>query len=144
MNTNKGFTLIELMIALAIVAILAAVAVPNYQSYMIKTRRVIAGACLIELSQFMERFYSMNLRYDKDKDGTDVALPNTQCRTDLNGYYTFSIATTPAIAARSYVLQAVPQGAQSSKDPKACGTLTINQTGQKTAAGATTKVADCW
>ncbi|MDR3087086.1 MAG: pilus assembly protein PilE [Azoarcus sp.] len=111
---------------------------------MIKTRRVNAGACLLELSQFMERFYSVNLRYDKDKSDTNVVLPGTQCQTDLNGYYKISIATTPAIAARSYTLQAVPQGTQSTKDPKTCGTLTINQTGQKGAAGGTTKVPDCW
>jgi type IV pilus assembly protein PilE len=140
MSTQKGFTLLELMIAVVVVAILAAIAVPNYQSYMIKTRRAAAAACLLELSQFMERFYTVNLRYDKDSNGTGVALPNTQCRTDLAGYYTF---ISENLAARTYILSAAPHGAQLDNDPSKCGNLTIDQAGKKGAAEGA-DVGMCW
>jgi type IV pilus assembly protein PilE len=140
MNTQKGFTLLELMITVVVVAILAAIAVPNYQSYMIKTRRATATACLLELSQFMERFYTVNLRYDQDTGGNAVAFPDTQCQRDLAGYYIFN---TENPTARTYALSAAPQGAQGSKDPYKCGTLTINQAGVKGAAEGATE-GMCW
>jgi len=134
MNTQKGFTLLELMIAVVIVALLAAIAVPNYQSYKIKTRRVMAAACLLEISQALERFHTANLTY------VNFDLPNLQlqCRNDLNGHYTFALTNQ---AARAYTLSAVPQGTQSSKDPATCGTLTTDQAGQKRAVG---DVNLCW
>ncbi|MDR2014485.1 MAG: pilus assembly protein PilE [Azoarcus sp.] len=112
---------------------------PNYQPYMIKTRRVAAATCLLELSQYMERFYTVNLRYDQNSSGAAVALPATQCQTDLAGHYAFSLNPDPT--ARTYTLGAAPQGAQSTKDPLLCGTLTINQAGQK---GAEADVSKCW
>jgi type IV pilus assembly protein PilE len=139
MNMQKGFTLLELMIAVVVVAILAAIAIPNYQSYIIKTRRAAAAACLLELSQFMERFYTVNLRYNQPDDSA-AALPNTQCQTDLGGYYNFAIG---ASTARTYTLSATPQGAQLDKDPYKCGNLTIDQTGKKGAAEGA-DVGMCW
>jgi type IV pilus assembly protein PilE len=138
MNTQKGFTLLELMIVIVVVGILAAVAVPSYQSYTIKTRRATAAACLMELSQFMERFYTVNLRYDQDTTGAAVALPTTQCRNNLTGHYNFSLSKT---AQRTYIVQATPQGVQATKDPRNCGTLSLDQVGTKTAGGNPT---ECW
>ncbi|MCL2875585.1 MAG: type IV pilin protein [Betaproteobacteria bacterium] len=132
MNTQKGFTLLELMIVVMVIAILAAVAIPNYQSYTIKTRRATAAACLVELSQALERFHTVNMTY------TGSALPILQCNNDLKDHYTFSLTS---VAARAYTLSAAPQGAQSSNDPASCGTLTINQAGQKGASG---DVNACW
>jgi len=133
MNTQKGFTLLELMIVVVIVAILAAVAIPSYQSHMIKTRRVTAAACLQEMAQWMERSYTTAMSY------ADLTLPAMQCSTDLTDYYTFSLTDQTA---RTYAISAAPQGAQSTGDPLACGTLTIDQAGQK-GAGAT-DVSACW
>jgi type IV pilus assembly protein PilE len=142
MNMQKGFTLLELMITVVVVAILAAIAIPNYQSYMIKTRRAAAAGCLLELSQFMERFYTVNLRYDQtsgDKP-VPVALPNTPSQTELGGYYAFALQ---AVGTRTYSLSATPLGAQLSNDPYKCGTLTINQAGVKSAA-TDADVGMCW
>lgn len=67
---NLGFTLIELMIVVAIVGILSAVAYPSYQSHVLKSQRQVAQAALVSLSSTMERYYSENNKY------TDASLPD--------------------------------------------------------------------
>lgn len=135
-----GFTLVELMIVVAIVAILSAIAYPSYQEHVIKSRRATAQTCLLELAQFMERFYTTNMRYDQTSSGTPVTLPVTSCRTDLDAFYTFQFAAGQPQAA-TYVLEAVPKEAQ--KDPK-CGTLGVNQQGVKSKSGTAASVNECW
>ncbi|MDR2880443.1 MAG: type IV pilin protein [Azoarcus sp.] len=99
---------------------------------MIKTRRATAAACLLEMSQALERFYTVNLTY------VGAALPDIQCSRELANHYIFAL---PNPAAREYQLTATPQGAQNNNDPYACGTLTMDQAGQK---GADKNVNDCW
>lgn len=127
---SKGFTLIEVMVTTAIVAVLAAIAYPSYQSHVVKTRRKAAQACLIELTQFMERYYTTNMSY------ASASLPSTQCQTDLSGYYTFGFESTPS--ATSYTVQAVAVSGsvQAAKDA-ACTPLKVTHTGVKTPSG-------CW
>lgn len=137
---NKGFSLIELMIVVAIVGILAAIAYPSYQQNMIDSRRAKAAGCLMELRQFMEKFYSSNFRYDQDAGGTAVALPAPQCTTDLNTFYAFGF--NGAAGNQTYSLQATAASAQLN-DSRSCDDLTINQAGTKGASGSGT-VAECW
>lgn len=139
MNTQKGFTLIELLITVVVIAILAAIAIPNYQSYMLKTRRASAAACLLELSQAIERFHTVKMSY------AGFALPDTQCSsTDLAEYYAFDQGPVDGQpTAQTYTLRAVPKGAQDTNDPDKCGTLTINQAGQK-GVGANGNLGRCW
>jgi len=129
-----GFTLIELMIAVAIIAVLAAIAFPAYTDYTTKTRRAAATACLTELAQFMERYYTTNMSYD------DAVLPDTTCVQDLSQFYTFAFAADPTASA--YTIEAEPLGVQASNDDK-CGTLSLNQTGGQSVSGTGT-VAECW
>jgi type IV pilus assembly protein PilE len=131
MNMPKGFTLLELMITLVIVAILATIAIPSYESYTLRTRRATAAACLLELSGFMERYYTVNLSY------VGATLPSTQCRNELSGHYDFSLDDTK-LKQRTYTLLATPKGAQTVDD---CGTLGIDQAGVKTNGSST---ASCW
>lgn len=130
---QRGFTLMELMIVVAIVGILAAVALPSYQDHVLRTRRVTAGTCLMETSQLMERQYATAMSYD-------VALPTASCQTELASFYTFAFATDEPTAT-SYKIEATPAGAQTG-DTK-CNVLSLNNQGVKTKSGSGT-VADCW
>jgi type IV pilus assembly protein PilE len=138
---QHGFTLIELMITVAIVGILAAVAYPSYQNHVQKTRRAAATACLTELSQWMERNYTTCLAYNRTGAGCGTAMDSAQlpvlnCRNDLATTYTFSFPAAPTASA--YTLRAVPQNAQAG-DTR-CGTLTLDQTGAKGASAT----SGCW
>lgn len=129
----QGFSLIELMITVGIIAILAAIAYPSYDRHVVKTRRAAAATCLMERAQFMERYYTTNLTY---QDAPDPA----QCQ-DLAGHYQISAGVGSA-SGTTYTLQAQPLGQQASKDTR-CGRLTIDQRGVRTVSGTGT-VEECW
>jgi type IV pilus assembly protein PilE len=139
-NPQRGFTLIELMITVAIIGVLTMVALPSYRSYVVRTNRAAASACLTELAQFMERVYTTNLRYDQN-NGAATVLPGIQCRTDLAGVYAFALPGA-SLAQRTFFVTATPSGAQATADT-ACGTLSLSQTGAKTISGSST-AAKCW
>lgn len=136
-NRKNGFTLVELMIAVAIVGILAAIALPSYQAYVIRSNRAAAAACLNEFAQFMERNYTQNMRYNP----AGFALPQLQCADQLSARYQFS-SIDAALGQRTYTLQAVPTTLQQDD----CGTLTLNQAGRKGANGGfdAAVVRQCW
>ncbi|MGG6461717.1 type IV pilin protein [Solilutibacter silvestris] len=138
---NSGFTLIELMIVVAVIAILAGIAYPSYIEHIKKTRRSAAAACLLERAQFMERFYTTNMGYNKDSSGAAVAIPSTACKSDLAPYYDFGTVTPDTFATTTYTLNATPQGAQASD---ACGTLSINQNGTKSVSNGSKPVTQCF
>jgi type IV pilus assembly protein PilE len=129
---QAGFTLIEVMIAVVIVAVLAGIAYASYQNQVVNSRRAAAAACLQERAQFMERHYTTNLSY------ADAPAP-AQCDGSIANFYRIP---APNPTARTYTLQAVPQGIQATKDAK-CGTLSINHLGQREASGPAPD-ADCW
>jgi type IV pilus assembly protein PilE len=129
---SGGFTLIELMITVAIIAILATIAYASYQFAVVKGRRSTAAACLQERAQFMERYYTTNMTYKS-------ASTPAQCDS-VSAFYTLAFVGTPD--ATSFVISATPQGGQATADTK-CGTLTINQAGTRTASLAT-DANQCW
>ena len=150
LGRSRGFTLLELMIVVAIVAILAAIAYPTYISYVTKTRRNAASACLSEYSNYMERYYTTNLRYDQDTSGTANTLTPgmLDCSADsqTGTYYSYSFAKTPALSQSTYKILATPQGVQATRDTT-CGVLGIDQSGQRyyqTTSTDTAGLATCW
>ena len=132
---KSGFTLIELMITVAVVGILAAIVYPSYQDSVKKSRRADAKSALLNATQSMEKFYTENSKYTGATVGTVVPASST------DGYYTISFSVAPSAAA--YTLQAAPT-TKGNQDADKCGNFTLSSTGVKGVNSGTLGVADCW
>lgn len=129
MKHKRGFTLIELMIVITIVAILAAIAYPSYQNYILKSRRVDAEGNLLELGQYLERYFTENGRYDQDRGGTAVSLPfNKSPKEGTATFYNLAF-TAGEPTATTFELSASPAGSQA--EDTDCGVLSLDHTGTK-------------
>lgn len=127
----RGFTLIELMIVVAVVAILAAIAYPSFQEQIRKSRRAQAKADLVEYAALAERFHTSNNSY------VGFRLPFTVSPREAAANVRYNLTpNTPFAAANTYTITATPVGAQAADR---CGTLSITQAGVKTPA-----LAECW
>ncbi len=130
---TRGVTLIELVIAIAVVAILAAIAFPSYQEQMRKTRRADGKAELMETAQQLERCYTRFSRYNDGNCG--VALPSNSSE----GYY---VVSATAITASAFTLDATPQADQA--NDASCGVLRLTSTGLQGSQGQSTDANECW
>jgi len=146
---SKGFTLIEIMIVVAIIGILTAVAMPAYTGYIARANRADARTQLIQASLFMQRFYSANDSYQQDRAGTAVltAMPTNLKNSPADGtaLYTLSIPTATDTDF-SLRMQLVVSGKMASDK---CGAFTLTATGVKgvwvnNAAGSTALRDECW
>lgn len=133
LKRQRGFTLMEVMITVAIIGILAAIAFPSYQDSMRKSRRTDGKNALTQAVANMERFYAQNNTY---ATATLCAAPGTPSMcpgicsgvggtcTSTEGSYGITI---PALTANTFLILATPTGAQ----PAADGRMTIDQAGAK-------------
>lgn len=133
MIKTNGFTLVELLVVVAIIAIVTAVAIPSYSTYVERTRRATGQADLMELAQWMERRYTNNYDYSDGSGGAPTLPFTTSPQGSGSTYYNFSVSS---ITTNSFTLLATPTGPQAN-DP--CGNLTVNDAGQKGSGGT-----DCW
>lgn len=143
MYRQQGFSLIELMITVAIIAILSAIAYPSYQESIRKGKRADAVASLSSAAQWMERNFSDSARYDRLPSGAAIALPSNiatvpEGSTATDKYYDVTIS---AVGQTTYTLQATPINSMAGD---ACGSFTLTQTGAKGLSGNSKPVQECW
>lgn len=160
---QSGFTLIELMITVAVIGILAAIALPTYNEQIAKGRRSGAKSVLLVANQYMERFYTENYRYDQDS-----ATPTPNKVTDASQFparfntsptagegtpmYDISVVVTSGVR-DMYIVRAVRRAEGGMANDK-CGDFTIDQLGRRSLVDGTynatlfsTKVEairECW
>jgi type IV pilus assembly protein PilE len=130
-----GFTLIELMIAVAIVGLLTALALPSYQKQVLKSHRPDAKAALLDLASREERYRSTNQSYTST--GTSLGYgSNFPINVPSATSPSYSITVTTSNGGVSYTATATPLGSQSRDS---CGTYTITDTGAQSASQS-----NCW
>lgn len=137
---SRGFTLIEAMITVAIVAILATIAVSSYRSYILRANRTEARSAILRIQVAQEKFFLQNNTYttnftDAPPDGLGLGSATT-----ANGYYELEVtAGSTGSIATSFIATATAAGTQE-RDTAACRVFTIDDTGARTPAAD----SDCW
>jgi type IV pilus assembly protein PilE len=145
-QAQQGFTLIELMIAVVVVAILGAVALPSYRSYVQKAERGAAKSVMLNLAQTEERYFTNNgayLAFAALPTAAPAGWQNYSGSSTSSVKYNIavaagSIANTGALISDAYTITATPVATDA-----LCGTLKLDSTGAKAASG-TGGVAQCW
>jgi type IV pilus assembly protein PilE len=141
-NRMRGMTLVELMVVLAVIAILSSIAVANYRQYVVRSNRTDATSALLRIQVAEEKYFLQNNTYTTDvtdapPTGLGVASPTT------NGFYTLAVTGNPGSTnniATSFLATATATGSQT--QDTSCATLTINDQGQRGSSPSASST--CW
>lgn len=150
MKSKAGFTLVELLIVMAIVAILGVIAVPSYRNYVVGARQNSAQQALLRMAGAMENCYSMNQTYVGCFGTNNSGVNDFLKANDLESYYTLKNGenwTNPT--ARNFVVAVEAIGGQAKDVAKSCQVLAVDRLGRKLSApsGGTLSVDannTCW
>lgn len=134
LGKTRGFTLLELVIVVLIISILAAVAIPQYRQYVVRSHRVDAQSALVDLAARQERYYYSNNAY------TDDLTKLNAVSTLAGDLYSIDI---PSASSTGYTVRATAVGAQKKSDAT-CQTLSVNQLGVRGSTGSTDNDPKCW
>lgn len=160
-RTVRGLTLMELLVALVVIGILAAIAIPNYAAYVTRSKRAAAKTALLEAAQFLERNYTASGCYDRAstadcvaRSGAALALPFDRAPSEGRASYAltvtfatpqqFELRATPCATAGT-----CPAGSDPFSDLE-CGEFTLTQTGARgvriggTPSADTALINRCW
>ena len=143
MRKNKiaGFTLIELMIAVAIIAIVVKLAYGQYTSQITRSKRSAVESFMVSVAAREEQSMLNSRSYFAAATTAQWSAVNLTAPSDVGSNYTVTVTADNTATPPSYTVAAVPQGNQATNDAS-CGTLTYNQAGTKTASAGS--VTNCW
>ena len=136
---QAGLTLVELMVVVAVMAIIATIAYPMYTAQVQKSRRADAKVALQAIALAQERHFTINGEYTASLSTLQVS-PTIQGGTSDEGYYTLNL-TRSGTDNEQFSVTATPAAGAAQASDGGCASFTINQMGAKTATGTAT---NCW
>jgi len=149
MRSQRGFTLIELMIVVLVVAILATIAVPSYRSYLLRAHRTDATSALLRIRTAEEKFFLQNPQMGYTNEfgpaGLHMAPAAGGTLPSENGHYTVQVAVpdpTPGATPQSFLITATPTAGGAQMDDTRCTSFTLSSDGIR--GSSPSPVETCW
>lgn len=147
MKSKAGFTLVELLIVMAIVAILGVIAVPGYRNYVVGARQNSAQQALLRMAGAMENCYSMNQTYVGCFGEGNSGVNDFLRANDLESYYELSSMTN--VTARDFKVAVQARGGQFNDVASSCQVLAVDRLGRKLIASSVGQLSvdannTCW
>lgn len=150
MKSKAGFTLVELLIVMAIVAILGVIAVPSYRNYVVGARQNSAQQALLRMAGAMENCYSLNQTYEGCIDTNNSENNDFLKANDIESYYQLSVGERRTkVTARDFVVAVQAKGGQFNDVADSCQVLAVDRLGRKLIASSSGTLSvdannTCW